>query len=99
MDLAALKSDWSSFAAKMPRHLEALDRAGITYRIAPPGARIVNGILEANSELPGQRIEYRVSGGEWVRYETAVRVNGPVQLRTRSYDGRRTSRIVEVPSP
>jgi len=99
VDLAALKSDWSSFAAKMPRHLEALDRAGITYRIAPPGARIVNGILEANSELPGQRIEYRVSGGEWVRYETAVRVNGPVQLRTRSYDGRRTSRIVEVPSP
>ena len=98
VDPAALRSDWNSFAAKMPAHLAALDRAGIMYRIAPPGARIANGMLEANSEFPGQRIEYRVSGGEWARYERPVLVAGPVQLRTRSYDGKRTSRIVEVPS-
>lgn len=95
VDQAALKADWSRFAATMPEQLEALGRAGIAYRIAPPGARIVNGMLEANSEFPGQTIEYR-TGGQWLRYQAPIHVSGPVQLRTRSYDGRRTSRIVVV---
>jgi hexosaminidase len=55
-------------------------------------------MLEANSELPGQPIEYRVNGGPWQTYQAPVRVNGRVELRTRSYDRRRTSRIVEVGS-
>jgi hexosaminidase len=56
-------------------------------------------MLEANSEFPGQRIEYRLKGGEWLRYSGPVRVGGPVELRTRSYDGSRTSRVVEVAAP
>jgi hexosaminidase len=96
VDMAALKSDWGSFAAKMPFQLGALGRAGIMYRLAPPGARIAGGMLEANSEFPGQTIEYRAKGGQWLRFSAPVRVSGPVELRTRGYDGRRTSRIVEV---
>jgi hexosaminidase len=96
VELSALKSDWGSFAAKMPAQLGALDRAGIMYRLAPPGARIVNGMLEANSEFPGQPIEYRAKGGAWTRYSAPVRVSGAVELRTRTYDGKRSSRVVEV---
>lgn len=96
VDLAALKSDWTSFAGKMPFQLGELDRDGIMYRLAPPGARIVNDMLEANSEFPGQPIEYRGKGGQWLRYSRPVRASGPVELRTRTYDGSRTSRIVEV---
>jgi hexosaminidase len=99
VDMGALKADWSDFAAKMPDHLNGLERAGIMYRLAPPGARIVKGMLEANSEFPGQAIEYRTSGGQWIRYARPVRITGPVQLRTRTYDGQRTSRIVEVAPP
>lgn len=95
VDLTALRADWTRFAAIVPEHLEALGRAGIAYRIAPPGARIVNGMLETDSEFPGQTIEYR-TGGEWTRYRGPVHVSGPVQLRTRSYDGRRTSRVVVI---
>ena len=98
VDLNAVRSDWRSFAAKMPAQLGTLERARIMYRIAPPGARIANGVLEANSEFPGQRIEYRIGGGQWIRYEKPVRVTGSVELRTRSYDGNRTSRVVQVPS-
>ena len=98
VDLNALKRDWNGFAAKLPEHLQALERAGIFYRIAPPGARVANGMLEANSEFPGQSIEYRSKGGRWLLYQGAVRVNAPVELRTRSFDGRRTSRVVEVPT-
>jgi hexosaminidase len=96
VDMIALKTDWSRFAAKMPFQLGELGRAGIMYRLAPPGARIAGGMLEANSEFPGQTIEYRAKGGQWLRYSAPVRVSGPVELRTRGYDGRRTSRIVEV---
>jgi hexosaminidase len=96
VDLTALKHDWDGFAAKMPAQLQQLEQAGIFYRLAPPGARVVNGMLEANSEFPGQTIEYRAAGNGWLRYQAPVRVSGKVELRTRSYDGRRTSRIVEV---
>jgi hexosaminidase len=99
VDAQALKSDWASFAAKLPEHLRRFDQIGVFYRLAPPGARIASGMLEANSELPGEVIEYRARGGNWQRYQGPVRASGPVELRTRSYDGRRTSRIVEVPSP
>lgn len=98
VDRARLTQDWSDFAAKMPEHLQALERAGVMYRLAPPGAHIVNGMLEANSEFPDQPIEYRLSGGQWVRYSEPVLVSGPVHLRTQTYDSRRSSRIVEVPS-
>ena len=98
VDLAALKSDWDSFASRMPAQLQQLERDGIFYRLAPPGARIVNGTLEANSEFPQQTIEYRSGDDQWRRYSAPVRVRGPVELRTRSFDGRRTSRIVEVPT-
>ena len=66
------------------------------YRLAPPGARIADGMLQTNSEFPGQTIEYRTAGSAWTRYTAPVRVTGKVELRTRSYDGRRASRIVEV---
>lgn len=99
VDVNAIRRDWSEFSAKMPEHLRGLEHIGIIYRLAPPGARIVGGMLEANSEFPGQKIEYRASGGRWSPYGQPIRVNGPVELRTLTYDGRRTSRVVEVASP
>jgi len=96
VDAHKLTSAWNAFAAKLPQHLRQLDRLGVFYRVAPPGAHIVGGVLEANSEFPGQSIEYRVSGGAWQSYRGPVRVAGPVDLRTRSYDERRMSRIVEI---
>jgi hexosaminidase len=82
----------------MPEQLRQLRQAGVFYRIAPPGARVERGVLEANSEFPQQTIEYRSGNDQWRRYSGPVRVSAPVQLRTRSFDGRRTSRVVEVPS-
>ena len=83
----------------MPFHLGRLAASGIMYRLAPPGARVVDGMLQANSEFPQQAIEYRAKGGQWQRYSGPVRTSGPVELRTRSYDESRTSRIVEVAAP
>jgi hexosaminidase len=93
---AQLLADWRGFAQRMRTHLALLEAARIAYRLAPPGARVTNGMLEANSEFPGQPIEYRVRGGAWQPYAAPVAVRGPVELRTRTMDGRRSSRTVEV---
>lgn len=96
VDQAAILADWRRFAGRMPVQHTLLDQLGVAYRITPPGARIADGRLEANAEYPGTAIEYRVEGGAWRSYTGPVAVSGAVDLRTRSADGRRASRIVTV---
>ncbi|WP_160174198.1 family 20 glycosylhydrolase [Sphingopyxis sp. MWB1] len=96
VDHAALKAGWQDFAGRVAAQFPMLDRLDIAYRVAPPGARIKGGMLEANSVFPGTAIEYRASGGDWTPYAGPVAVNGVVELRSRSADGRRTSRTVQV---
>jgi hexosaminidase len=95
VDKAAVLADWRRFAGRMPAQHALLDRLGVAYRITPPGARFADGKLEANAEYPGTMIEYRTHGA-WKRYTAPVAVKGPVELRTRSADGKRASRIVEL---
>jgi hexosaminidase len=96
VDRARLLSGWDDFAGRMGVQMRLLDRAGVTYRLAPPGARISGGRLEANAEFPGTPIEYRTGGTAWRRYDGPVAVTGAVDLRTRTPDGRRASRTVTV---
>ncbi|MCR5871195.1 MULTISPECIES: family 20 glycosylhydrolase [unclassified Sphingomonas] len=97
VDRAALAADWRDFAGRVSAQFGRLGDMGIAYRVAPPGARIVAGKLEANADFPGVTIEYRERGGRWVRYQGPVAVSGPVDLRSRSADGERSSRTVTVP--
>ncbi|WP_082464018.1 family 20 glycosylhydrolase [Sphingomonas sp. Leaf17] len=96
VDRAALLAGWRDFAGRVGVQLTTLDRAGVTYRLAPPGARIVGGRLEANSEFAATPIEYRMGDAAWRRYAGPVAVSGAVTLRTRTPDGRRASRSVTV---
>lgn len=96
VDRTRLLAGWRDFAGRMGVQMRLLDRAGVTYRLAPPGARIVNGRLDANAEIAGTPIEYRTGGTGWTRYDGPVAVTGAVELRTRTPDGRRASRTVTV---
>ncbi|MEQ8309427.1 MAG: family 20 glycosylhydrolase [Sphingopyxis sp.] len=96
VDHAKLAAGWADFAGRVAAQFPLLERMGIAYRVAPPGARIIGGTLEANSAFPGTAIEYRAEGGDWTRYAGPVAVAGAVELRSRSADGRRTSRTVRV---
>lgn len=93
---AKLTAEWKDFAGRVAAQFPLLDRAGIAYRVAPPGARIVSGKLEANSVFPGTAIEYRTSGGPWTGYAGPVAVNGAVEVRSRSANGKRASRTVQA---
>lgn len=96
IDHAALDAGWRDFAGRLAAQLPLLDRAAVAYRLAPPGARIAGGRLEANTELPGTPVEYRTAGGAWTRYTGPVAVRGRVELRTRTPGAARASRIVTV---
>ncbi len=96
VDAAKLKTGWQDFAGRTAAQFPMLEKIGVAYRVAPPGARIANGKLEANSMFPGTAIEYRIEGGAWTRYAGPVAVGGAVDLRSRSTDGKRASRTVRV---
>lgn len=96
VDAAKLKAGWQDFAGRTAAQFPMLEKIGVAYRVAPPGARIANGKLEANSMFPGTAIEYRVEGGAWTRYAGPVAVSGAAELRSRSADGKRASRTVRV---
>jgi hexosaminidase len=96
VDAAKLKAGWQDFAGRVTAQFPLLERIGVAYRVAPPGARIANGKLEANSMFPGTAIEYRIEGGAWTRYAGPVAVSGAADLRSRSADGKRASRTVRV---
>ncbi|MBJ7438971.1 MAG: carbohydate-binding domain-containing protein [Sphingopyxis sp.] len=96
VDAAKLRSGWQDFAGRAAAQLPMLDKMGVAYRVAPPGARILGGKLEANSAFPGTTIEYRVGNGGWTPYAGPVAVSGAVELRSRSADGKRVSRTVRV---
>jgi len=96
VDATKLKSGWQDFAGRTAAQFPILEKIGVAYRVAPPGARIANGKLEANSMFPGTAIEYRIGDGAWTRYAGSVAVSGAVDLRSRSADGKRASRTVRV---
>ncbi len=95
-----LQADWNRFATLLGRSvLPTLDTAGISYRIPVPGARIRNGVLEANTSLPGVRIEYSTDEGQhWMDYQEQQppAVTGKILVRSRSSDGLRSGRVVSL---
>ncbi|WP_025120279.1 MULTISPECIES: beta-N-acetylhexosaminidase [unclassified Serratia (in: enterobacteria)] len=100
VDTKTLDQDWLRFANLIgQRELAKMDKAGVSYRLPVPGARIVGGKLEANISLPGLGIEYSTDGGkQWQRYDDKARpaVAGDVQIRAISPDGKRFSRAEPV---
>ncbi len=62
------------------------------YRIAPPGAIIVNGMLKANTAFPGLIIRYTTDGteptAESTVYTEPVQVSGDLKIRAFNKNGR-----------
>jgi len=97
VDRDAIAAGWHRFRGRLAYQMPLLDRDGVAYRVAPPGAKLENGKLVANTELPGMAIEWRGTGmSEWQLYQAPVAVRTSVEVRARSADGRRASRSVTV---
>ncbi|WP_444928013.1 family 20 glycosylhydrolase [Microbulbifer sp. TRSA002] len=96
VDVAALDADWGAFAAALGhKELLKLDLTGVGYRIPVPGALNDKGHLKVAQALPGLVTEYH-DGESWRPITAETPAEKADTIRTRSADGRRTSRAVSV---
>jgi hexosaminidase len=100
----ALNRDWNIFANTLgQREMPRLDNlfGGYNYRLPPPGAKVKDGFLYANSQFPGLTIRYTTDGSNPTihskEYSKPVQVDGVISLRTFNSTGRssRISRVIE----
>lgn len=95
--------DWNIFAnrlgkVELPRL--AYWNGGYNYRVPPPGAIIEDGMLKANTELPGLSIRYTTDGSEpsinSIEYSEPVAIDSKT-IRIRAFDSSgRGSRTIEL---
>jgi len=92
---AALNKDWNRFANMVgQREMPRLDYifGGFNYRIPPPGALVIDGMLHVNIDFPGLVIRYSTDGGEpdvnSPVYSVPVEVSGKVKIRAFDTRGR-----------
>jgi hexosaminidase len=94
--------NWRLFANILgQKEFTKLELMGIDYRLPTVGAVIEKGMLNANVAFPGLTIEYQLQGSgdaqSWQKYQSPVKVDGAVVVRSRSLNGLRTGRITKVP--
>jgi hexosaminidase len=94
---SALQEAWNVFANTLgQRDMPRLDYlfGGYNYRLPPPGLKIVDGVLYANSQFPGLTIRYTTDGSvptiDSKAYSSPVRVDGAVTACTFNSIGRRS---------
>jgi hexosaminidase len=100
----AYQSDWNEFANRLGQiELPRLDNlfGGVHYRIPLAGANLEDGLLMANTPLPGLTIRYTVDGTEPTEtspvFEQPIQVKSHlVKLKIFSSNGRRSSRTTIV---
>ena len=99
--IKATDAAWNIFANKIGLYeFPRLDYifGGFNYRITPPGARIMNGKLYANTDFPGLIIRYTVDGSEPGKdspvYSEPVEVNGNIKLAAFNKVGRASRTVV-----
>ena len=79
------------------KELLKLDMLGVRYRVPTAGAIIQDGKLHMNTLFPGLPLEYRINSGQWLRYNTPVKVSGDVvEVRARSADYQRPGRSLFI---
>ncbi len=89
VDQQALDNDYNRFVnAVGARGLEKLDAHHIQYRLPKVGAKIINGVLNANTEIPNVQIQYSTDGKQWLVYDANKKpaIAGSVWVRTSNAD-------------
>lgn len=99
--LAKQYTDWQSFESSLLRYLQQGLIGSSNYRLPPPGAVLINGLLQVNTAWSGIEVECRFDGQLWqlVKSETRVPANAAsVVCRSRmlGFDNTRYSREVTV---
>jgi hexosaminidase len=89
---------WLEFSQVLGnKELPKLERAEVFYRLPTVGAKIIDEKLHANVAIYGLPIEYKNSGADdWQIYQQPVDVILPIDIRTRTVDGKRAGRTLTL---
>ena len=86
---------WDIFAQTLgKKEFAKLSLDHIEFRLPTVGAIIKDKKLFANVAFPGLMIEYQIDGGQWLKYQSPVEVNGIVNVRSKTVNGVRSSRVM-----
>jgi hexosaminidase len=95
-----IQKEWNRFSNTLAKHeLPRLSylNSGYNYRVPPPGAVIENGVLKANTELPGLIIRYTTDGtepsGSSSEYREPVTISADVLLKSFDSSGKSSSTV------
>ncbi|MBX2815242.1 MAG: carbohydate-binding domain-containing protein [Saprospiraceae bacterium] len=104
---SSVNDAWNAFANRLGQvEFARLDKIenGLAYRLPPPGAKFINGMLHVNTAFPGTTVRYTVDGSEpnpySPIYEEPIKMKSNKTIRLRSFNTtNRASRMVEVNAP
>ncbi len=84
---AQQKADWQGFIHAFGTNiLPSLERAGVFYRLPPPGAVIENNKLKVINSWPMLNAEYTLDGGvSWMAYSESVELAAESKVGVRSF--------------
>ncbi|XP_013407629.1 uncharacterized protein LOC106171729 isoform X1 [Lingula anatina] len=105
----AKRRAWELFANTLgQKELPRLDMMQVSYRLPPPGVKVMSGKLYANCAFPGLQIVYAISkdkaeeeedmGIQWIPYSEPVSIQGfiKVKVATRFEGSKYTSRVITM---
>ena len=96
VDVNAVEAGYAEFASAIgAKELLKLDLAGVNYRIPPPGASSIGGVVQMNTNFPGLTLEYSTDGNNWQTWNSAAPPAAATFFRSRSANGNRTSRVTQ----
>jgi len=92
-NIDARNAEWATFAVQLAvKELPKLAALGGSFYLPPPGAIVDDGVLKANTSLPGLKLEYSLDNGvSWTSYNDNGSVHNTNAL-VRSRLGDATSR-------
>lgn len=101
-----LNADWETFANKLgQKELAKLDYifGGYTYRVPPPGAKIIEDNLTVNTPFPGLQVRFTLDGKEPASnsqvYTSPIRLKKGSQVKFATFTSSgRKSRTVTLPA-
>ncbi|MBD3627542.1 family 20 glycosylhydrolase [Cyclobacterium sp.] len=99
-----IEKGWNRFAGTIAaREYPKLAHwnGGYAYRIAPPGVKIIDGKLHANTNFPGLEIRYTTDNSEPDEnsnlYQGPIEMEGPVKIRAIDLAGRASRTLMVRP--
>lgn len=80
------------------KELPKLEKSEVFYRLPTVGAKVIDGQLHINSAFPGLTLEYKEAEQPWKEWNKPVNlqteVEGEIQVRARSFNGKRAGRTL-----